>query len=177
MEIVLMDAITHITTLLQTSTDDFIWAAQQIPEEQLYNVSPRRPDSWSVARNILHLQFQEEKVVLPNMRLWLPERDQYMQEDDSLIQRYMAFETLVQDEEARWLQHPLAEDLLAFFRKNRDIQITLLTALPTSAWEEKRSTVWGEVSLRWSVTKTYQHTVEHVNEVLKPALYWTGLRA
>ncbi|GER89177.1 hypothetical protein KDW_33390 [Dictyobacter vulcani] len=170
-----MNYIQHFTRLLQTSTEDFIWATQQIPAEKLYSVSPRRPDSWSVARNILHLQFQEEQVVLPNMRLWLPERTDYARKDNQLISQYASFEALVQDEEVVWLQHPAVETLLQSFQANRILQITLLSQIPATAWEETRPTVWGTVTLRWTVTKTYQHTAEHINDVLKPALYWTGL--
>ncbi|GCE20239.1 DinB family protein [Dictyobacter kobayashii] len=166
----------HFTHLLQTSCDDFIWAAQQIPVEKLLSVSPRHPDSWSVARNIFHLQFQEEKVVLPNMRLWLTDRAVYAEQDDALIAHYAAFETLAQDEEAAWSQQPEIEAALKHFQAQRAIQIALLQEIDATAWEEKRATVWGKVTLRWAITKTYQHSVEHINDMLKPALYWTGLR-
>ncbi|GHO83037.1 DinB family protein [Dictyobacter formicarum] len=171
-----MDYAQHFTHLLQNSSNDFIWATQQIPVDKLNSVSPLRPDSWSVARNIFHLQFQEEKVVLPNMRLWLSDRTLYTRQDDALIAHYAAFETLVRDEERAWAQQPDLDVVLKHFQTQRTIQIALLQEIDPTVWEDKRATVWGEVTLRWVVTKTYQHSVEHINDVLKPALYWTGLR-
>ncbi|GLV59405.1 hypothetical protein KDH_62320 [Dictyobacter sp. S3.2.2.5] len=171
-----MDYVQHFTRLLQHSCNDFIWATQQIAVEKLNSVPPHRPESWSVARIIFHLRFQEEKVVLPNMRLWLTDRALYARQDDVLIERYAAFETLTQDEEEAWLQQPDIQAALKHFQTQRTIQIALLQEIDADIWEDRRATVWGEVTLRWAVTKTYQHSVEHINDVLKPALYWTGLR-
>ncbi|MBM2847059.1 MAG: hypothetical protein HW418_1, partial [Anaerolineales bacterium] len=42
-------------------------------------------------------------------------------------------------------------------------------------WEETRRAVWGPVTLRWVVTKTYQHTAEHTHDVLSLALYWDAV--
>ncbi|GCE06224.1 DinB family protein [Dictyobacter aurantiacus] len=171
-----MDYVQHFTRLLQSSCNDFIWATRQIAIEKLNSVPPHRPESWSVARTIFHLRFQEEKVVLPNMRLWLVDRAIYARQDDDLIERYTAFETLMQDEEKAWLQQPDIQAALNHFQAQRTIQIALLQEIDPGIWEDRRATVWGEVTLRWVVTKTYQHSVEHINDVLKPALYWTGLR-
>ena len=45
-------------------------------------------------------------------------------------------------------------------------------------WHEPRETeFWGTVTLLWVVTKTYQHTSEHIHDVLRMALFWDrGLR-
>jgi hypothetical protein len=161
--------------LLQTSTEQVSWAIQQMPRDMYYSVSPRHPDSWSVARIILHLQFQEERVVLPNMRLWLPERSAYAEQDDALIEHYKEFAALVHDEEETWKSKPDVGSVLARFQENRKKQSALVNIFPDNVWEEEKQTVWGTVTLRWAITKTYQHTVEHINDILKPALYWTGL--
>jgi hypothetical protein len=64
--------------------------------------------------------------------------------------------------------------ILARFQKVRAEQIALLPQFSEAAWNERRDTpgVWGPVTLRWVVTKTYQHTAEHTHDVLRMALFW-----
>ena len=66
-----MDYTQSFASLLQSSTDALLWTIQQVPEDRLYAVSARKPERWVVARHILHIQYQEEQVVLPCMRCWL----------------------------------------------------------------------------------------------------------
>lgn len=43
-------------------------------------------------------------------------------------------------------------------------------------WERfGASPFWPDVSLRWVVTKTLQHTFEHTNNVLQIGLFWDFL--
>jgi len=69
------------------------------------------------------------------------------------------------------------ESLLAQFREIRAEQIALLLKFDDALWEETRRAVWGPVTLRWVVTKTYQHTAEHTHDVLSLALYWDAVVA
>ncbi|QBD82004.1 hypothetical protein EPA93_40915 [Ktedonosporobacter rubrisoli] len=180
-----MDLSQSFSTLLQTCTDGFVWAVQQMPVKHLYDSPPKRPEAWSVARHVFHLQFQEETVVLPTMRLWLPieyaaypaEKDRLAHSAEELITRYKEYENLARDEETAWLQHSGLDLLLTRFREGRAAQIALLLYFSDAAWEEPNETVWGKVTLRWVTTKTYQHTAEHTHEVLRMALFWAGLRA
>lgn len=34
--------------------------------------------------------------------------------------------------------------------------------------------MWGPVTLRWVVSKTYQHTFEHGSTIMRIALFWEG---
>jgi hypothetical protein len=97
-------------------------------------------------------------------------------EDAKRIERYKDYEVLVHDEEIAWQQAPDIDMRKEKFREGREEQIALLTLFAPERWEEKRATVWGEVTLRWVITKTYQHTLEHGNDILKHALYGGGLR-
>ena len=173
-----MDYAQSFATLLQSSTDVLLWTIQQVPEDRLYRVSPKRPESWAVARHVLHIQYQEEQVVLPCMRLWLGEEDaaRHVVEDEKRIERYRDYEMLVHDEEIAWQQAPDIEMRQEKFCEGRKEQIALLARFIPGAWEEMRETVWGQVTLRWAITKTYQHTLEHSNDILKHALYGGGLR-
>lgn len=66
---------------------------------------------------------------------------------------------------------------LRSFTTGRDEQRALLARLDPAAWTAARPTGWGDVPLRWVVTKTYQHTAEHTNDVLRIALFWDILLA
>ena len=173
-----MDYVQSFTTLLQSSTDTLLWTIQQIPEDLVYAVSPKRPESWSVARHVMHLQFNEEQVVLPCMRRWLSDEQAplHKDEDDKRIEHYRAYEMLVHDEEIAWQQAPDIEIWQEKFRDGRQAQVALLTQFTSAVWEETRPTVWGQVTLRWTITKTYQHTLEHSNDILKYGLYGARLR-
>ncbi|HEY5004317.1 MAG TPA: hypothetical protein VII61_14245, partial [Ktedonobacteraceae bacterium] len=82
----------------------------------------------------------------------------------------------VHDEEIAWQQAPNIEMRREKFCEGRKAQIALLTQFAPDVWEETRETVWGQVTLRWTVTKTYQHTLEHSNDILKYGLYGARLR-
>ena len=165
-------------SLLQASTEALLWAVQQVPEDRLYTVPAKRPESWPVARHVLHLHYHEEQVVLPCMRRWLNDEHAapYRTQDMSRIERYKDYQTLAHDEEIVWKRAPDIALFQAQFRSGRKEQIGLLTQFSPTAWEETRETVWGQVTLRWVITKTYQHTLEHSNDILKHALYGSGLR-
>ncbi len=64
--------------------------------------------------------------------------------------------------------------MLIAFRQVRAEQIALLPRVDRSAWEEPRDALWGAVTLRWVLTKTFQHTCEHTHDVLRMALWWGG---
>ena len=38
-------------------------------------------------------------------------------------------------------------------------------------------TNWGPVPLFWVVSKTYQHTAEHISDLLRIALFWDDFAA
>jgi hypothetical protein len=109
------------------------------------------------ARHAFHLLDYERKDVLPAMLYWLgdpaPSFDDY-------------------DEDAAWQSAPDLATILREFREVRAAQIALLPRVDQTLWHEARTTGWGEVSLRWVVSKTYQHTAEHINDVLRIALFW-----
>jgi hypothetical protein len=76
-------------------------------------------------------------------------------------------------EDRAWHSVPKDYDaLLDAFRTVRGEQLSLLDSLPQELWLETRATIWGDVSLHWVVSKTYQHTAEHISDVMRMALFW-----
>jgi hypothetical protein len=148
---------------LQASADGFVWGAEQVPAARRNLQPPKGLGEWTVARHIFHMVFYEQTIALPSMQQWLGAENPAADE---------------LDEEAAWAAgQDNVEGLLAQFRKVRSEQMALLPQFNDSHWEETRETVWGPVTLRWVVSKTYQHTAEHTNDVMRIALFWDRFEA
>lgn len=153
-------------TQLQASADGFIWAVEQVPDERLYAPPPGPGGGlgeWVAARHLFHLLYYERHAALPAMRSWL------------LGEAQPSFEGY--DEDASWAEAPTLAAQIEQFRAVRAEQIALLPRIGAALWEESRETGWGDVTLRWVVAKTYQHTAEHISDVLRIALFWDVIEA
>jgi hypothetical protein len=144
-------------TQLRSTLDGFIWAIEQIPEERRYSIPPDPLGEWRAAQHVFQMLYYEGKLALPSMSQWLgaptPAREE-------------AREDL-------WYKPPAMEEMLDQFRAVRLEEIVLLPAFESSAWQElKVTTFWGEVSLAWLVGKTYQHTLDHTQDLLRFSLFW-----
>ena len=148
--------------LIQSSTDSFLWAVEQLPQERYY-LAPR-PNRWPIARILYHLLYYEQRIALPSMQQWL----------DGPLPIVGSMEEDAAREEKDWHAgqgHDMAT-MIADFRTVRAEQLELLTQFNEHAWQETRKAIWGSVSLTWVMTKTYQHTLEHTDEVLRAYLWW-----
>jgi hypothetical protein len=147
---------------LQSSADGFIWSIGQIPEGR-YHVLPLPAfGAWPVLRIVFHQVWVERHIMLPYMRWWAGDPS----EPD--------FGNYADDQEDQdWKQtHQNVDALLAAFRSGRDEQINLVERTPQDSWDDVRQTVFGEVPLRWLLTKTYQSTLQQTSQLLEMALYW-----
>ncbi len=142
---------------LQVSGEGMIWAVSQVPEERRYRRPPIVLGTWPAVRHLFHLWYYERHIALPSMRQWLGAPPPSV---------------MGLDEEAAWQKAPDLDDLITAFRDVRSEQISCLDAFAPPAWEDVRPTIWGLLPLRWVVTKTYQHTAEHIHDVLQIALFW-----
>jgi hypothetical protein len=148
---------------LRASADGFVWGAEQVPNARRFVQPPKGLGEWIAARHIFHMVYYEQTIALPSMQQWLgaecPSTDHL-------------------DEEVAWGEGQANfESLLAQFRLVRAEQVALLPKFDALAWETTREAVWGSVSLRWVVSKTYQHTAEHTNDVMRMALFWDAFEA
>lgn len=147
---------------LQASMEGFLWAVEQIPRDRLYQEP--RPDRWSAARIVYHLAFYEQWLALPSMLQWAggPRPVANSELEDGM------------KEEDVWRggQGHEMQKMLADFKSIRIQQLELLSLLSEQSWHEERETIWGRRLLQWVVTKTYQHTLEHTDEILKAYLFF-----
>ncbi len=153
-----MDDSVLFQDMLHTSADSFLWAAEQTPPEHRYLIPPHRPDDWSAARLLFHMVTYEEELVYPEMQRWrgIPP---------------VAKTTF--DAESEWAKQPAWDSLIDRFQNIRIKQIGLIAHLTPDAWERYQDTLyWDNVSLRWIVTKTLQHTAEHTSDLLKRVIFW-----
>lgn len=152
-----MELSTWFDYQLRSTLDGFTWAVREFPVERLYIVPPvpLKLGEWSVAQHIVHLLEYEERLALPSMHQWLgapaPIR-QAMQSEQDLS--------------------PI-EEILMQFESVRKQEIELLPQFSQEQWGSTRQTTfWGDVSLKWLISKTYQHTLEHTHDILSMDLFW-----
>lgn len=147
---------------LQASADGFVWAFSQIKPSFRENLPPMPGylGTWPPARHIWHVTEYEKCLVIPSMKQWLggsmPAGDSWPDDDDTWAK--------VQD---RGL-----EALTSAFRHVRQQQAELLDQLINIDWLTSQETLWGHKPLSMIVTKTFQHTYEHGDTLLRMGLWW-----
>jgi hypothetical protein len=143
---------------LTSSAEAFAWAVEQVPEEHRTLPPPSALGEWSVARHVFHLLAYERRLALPNMRLFWGESFT----KDATYQ-----------EEIEWTKGHNLDTLLADFRRIRAEEMALLSHYTAKDWGRTMiSPNWEDVTLRWIVTKTLQHTFDHTSTVLAMSLFW-----
>lgn len=150
---------------LQASADGFEWAFSQIPGPIHANLPPD-PDylgTWPPARHVWHVTEYERCLAIPYMKLWLngpvPSAGNW------------------QDDDLTWANLPERgpDALISNFRQVRQQQIKLLDQFKTMDWDTPREIYFGRKPLSWLVTKTFQHTYEHADTLLRMGLWWQDI--
>lgn len=148
---------------LQTSANGFVWGTEQVLEARRYTQPPKGLGEWTVARHVFHLWYYEQTIALPSMQQWLGGTIPALEDSD---------------EDIAWSKtQDRVESLLEKFRNVRAEQIALLPKFDSTDWNNTREAVWGPVTLLWVVSKTYQHTAEHINDVMRISLFWDAYLA
>ncbi len=145
---------------LKASGEGFVWAVEQVPAERQTSAPRQVFGEWSVAQHIFHMLHYERTLALPHMHHWLggplPSFDRHAEDN-------------AWEKEGRSAS---IERLLQEFQQVRAAQIELLPRFDEALWDDVRACVWGERSMRWIVSKTFQHTADHTNTILCMALFW-----
>ena len=147
---------------LKASADGFAWALAQISAQYLTQLPPNPGylGTWSPARHVWHVTEYERCLVIPIMEHWItgttPPDDDW-QDDDQAWEK---------------IQERGLEALVTKFQATRQRQIDLLNQLTDIDWQAPRETVWGLKPLSMVVTKTFQHTYEHGDTLLRMGLWW-----
>ena len=149
-----MDSTQWFEYQLQSTLDGFLWAVRQVPNDRWSALPPTPLGEWSVAQHVLHLFEYERDLALPSMHQWLgapPAVRKAAHENETFTVEFM----------------------LTQFEQVREAEIAHLRQFDQEQWTSNQNTTfWGEVSLFWLVSKTYQHTLEHTHDILRLALFW-----
>lgn len=140
---------------LQSTLEGLIWAVRQVPKERSHLLPPTSLGEWSASQHISHILAYERNLALPSMYQWLGTPPPARKERNEN-------------------QNPATlGEMLNEFEQVRHAEIALLVKFDEDTWNSiKNTTFWGEVSLFWLVSKTYQHTLEHTHDILRLALFW-----
>lgn len=157
-----MDWPNWFLTQLQVSAEGFEWGFWSVPEHlrQAVPIEPQYLGQWPAVRHVWHVTEYERCLALPAMGLWLegahPADNAWADDDET------------------WNANRLlpAQTLIDRFWDVRRQELAVIRTLQTVDWEEKRNTGWGRKPLRWVVTKTFQHTLEHGDTLLRMSLWW-----
>jgi hypothetical protein len=78
------------------------------------------------------------------------------------------------DDDNTWakVQNRGFDELTSAFRHIRQQQIELLDKFADADWHSQRETLWGPKPLSMIVTKTFQHTYEHSDTLLRMGIWW-----
>jgi hypothetical protein len=150
---------------LKASADAFEWAFAQIPGS-FREQPPPDPDylgTWPPARHVWHVTEYERCLAIPNMYKWLngpiPPKNEWHDDDNTWAE----------------VQERGFDELISKFRLVRQQQIELLDQLTTTDWSTLRETPFGLKPLSMLVTKTFQHTYEHGDTLLRMGLWWEDI--
>lgn len=155
---------------LRASIDVVLEAAREVPGAYTHALMPGLPaEAWTVAMNIAHLIVYEEGIAIPILQSLA------MGADGT---------TLVRSDNEGWFYNDAVaiagdalEDLIDRLDAARARQIELVEAFGAADWERPVSPVFaagpggGLRSAAWIATKSFQHTWEHGNAVLRAMLF------
>lgn len=158
------DYATVLKQYLKTTADGLAFAIEQIPTGRWFVTPLPMPmfGEWPAAKIVHHVTWYERNIVLPEMHRWISNIEpDYSQLSD-------------EKQETDWQNAPKdMAVLLTDFQTVRDEQLALFDQIDAEAWATEKPTLWGvEVPLSWVVAKTYQHTLEHTDTLMKMALFW-----
>jgi hypothetical protein len=161
------DWVTWFRERLRTSDEDFMWAFSRI-DPSLHKRQPPNPrylGLWSPARLVWHVTEYERCLVIPSMQQWLGGA---MPTDSKDVWP---------DTDAAWqsVEEQTADQFISAFHEVRQQQIALLDPLANVDWDTPCETLWGVKPLSMIVTKTYQHTFEHGDTLLRMGLWWADM--
>ena len=152
---------------LEGSLSDLEFALDMVPERWIHGTIPGAPeDAWTVAMNVAHLAVYEEVTALPLLGSFMPGFDL------AAARQERGAESWFLDLATALAREPI-EAMLARLRAARASQIDIVHTLGEHALNDRTTPLWPDPqhTAGWVATKTFQHTWEHGNAVLRAALF------
>jgi|SRR5581483_4255546 len=122
-----------------------------------YGITPDSSISdWSVHRHVFHLMYNQRFKGIPRVHRVL--------QPSLILEPYR--------EDADWREDRPLDQITARFRQDRMQFVNWLAGVDESCWMQTyRDPRYGPTSFLWYVQKLHQHTFEHINTLLKFALF------
>ena len=144
---------------LRASGYGFIWAVKQVPIVRQSELPPQQLGEWTATRHVFHLFYHEKNSALPRIKQWIGGESPIIDRNAEQIAWENSQENI--------------ESMLERFLELRLEQIRLASQFNGDEWSQTREVKgWGLVNLHWVFSKNYQHTAEHIHDVLRLALFW-----
>lgn len=146
---------------LQSSSDALLWAVDQVPSGRHHVLPLPVFGDTPIIRLVFDQLWHERSIFLPYLRWWAGGSEP---------------EGLLEDVEHVWAtsNHSMSE-FLSSFQTERAESIQIVAGFTDDLWYTRRSTLWGDVSLKWVVTHTLQLTLDLTSHLMQMALYWDQL--
>jgi Xaa-Pro aminopeptidase len=158
-------SVTDTIQRLQDSLATLEWAVYAVPRDWTHQ--PPEPDAWSVAMNLAHLVVYEEEISAPILAA-------LAEGSDGVGSVKSAMEVWFLKDAQAIADRPVAE-LVERLRAVRKREAETVGAFNEAAFNRPATPLFGgPQSLRapgWVATKTFQHTWEHGNAILRMALF------
>lgn len=168
-------SIEETARLLEESFRTIEWAVARLPEQWEHSspagVAGFDEGSWSVAMNLAHLAVYEERLGLPMLAalasggdgvavVQTPREDAFIREAEELGSA------------------PVAQ-IMQRLRAARQQEVALVRAFPPERFNVPATSLWGRTkrfgadlhSAGWVAAKSFQHTWEHGNALLRVVLF------
>ncbi len=156
---------------LRESLETVVWSARLVPTQFTHALPAWYPDdAWTVAMNLAHLAVYHDAIANPVL--------------ESLVEGRDGTTKIRSDNENWFLNDAIAmagdplESLLERLAAGRERHVELVSAFAPADWNRRWSPVFntgahGTVphSPAWVANKTFQHTWEHGNAILRMALF------
>lgn len=151
---------------LRDSLADLEFGLARVPERWHHELSPDvARDAWTVAMNLAHLAIYEETVALTLLRSFAPDFD-------PKGERRGGDESWFLNQSIELAREPIGV-ILQRLTKARAEQIALVESCGEERLNAGVTPLWAEPehTAGWVATKTFQHTWEHGNAILRTALF------
>lgn len=147
------------------------WAAEHIPAAWTHeNPDYYATDAWSVAMNLAHLAIYEEQIANPLLAALFAG-------EDGVSAVKSAMENWILDASIALAKEDFAA-ILARLREAREQHVALVARFPPARWNHPVTPLFATGlhgpsphSAAWVANKTFQHTWEHGNSILRMALF------
>jgi hypothetical protein len=134
------------------------WALKFIPSERIIQKPPEDLGNWSADRHLFHLLYYSINATLPMIQQLFSNIDNISNPER---------------EEQEWNNHSNYQEIINnIIIANKQIIDIANISMERNIKAEININGLGCVNLEWILSKQFQHNIEHINDIMKFALFW-----